>query len=288
MTKSTLPLDTKFTLGDALTDEQVAFLDTYGFLHFKNVLSKDEVDTVNSSVDEVERKFIREDKKEIFGTPLFWGQHPDGTPRIQRLCFTSLFSPEVHDLVSDPRFQPFLDYLGEDARVGEKEMDGVVVNGNINQPGSVYPRLGWHTDGLRDLFFLRMPQRMLNFGVHLTDCPRENGGLRLIPGSHTQGLFDMCFRKAYFVSHAADKNEIALETEAGDLTVHDGRLWHRVQQSSLTGEASRRRTMYVPFQTGPVIEKSEASKTPLYHRLGSALRSMSVRLRGKPGGVAGI
>ena len=49
------------------------------------------------------------------------------------------------------------------ARSGEvKEKDGVVVNRYVNIPGAVPPRLGWHTDGLRDLFYGRMPVRQLN------------------------------------------------------------------------------------------------------------------------------
>ena len=36
----------------------------------------------------------------------------------------------------------------------------VVCNRFVNSPGSVYPRLGWHTDGLRDLFYGRLPGPM--------------------------------------------------------------------------------------------------------------------------------
>ena len=97
--------------------------------------------------------------------------------------------------------RPILELIGDDARVGDREKDGVVVNRYLNVPGSVYPRLGWHTDGLRDLFYGRMPQQMLNIGLHLDRCTRDNGGLRLIPGSHRQGFWSMCFRKPYFVSH---------------------------------------------------------------------------------------
>ena len=46
-------------------------------------------------------------------------------------------------------------------------------NRYLNVPGSVYPRLGWHTDGLRDLFYGRMPQEMLNIGLHLDRCTRD-------------------------------------------------------------------------------------------------------------------
>ena len=37
------PIETKFRLGKEVTDEQLAFLDHYGFLHFEGVASEDEV-----------------------------------------------------------------------------------------------------------------------------------------------------------------------------------------------------------------------------------------------------
>ena len=40
----------------------------------------------------------------------------------------------------------------------------------------------------------------------------------------------MMFRKPYFISHKPHKHEVAVETLPGDMTVHDGRLWHRVAQ----------------------------------------------------------
>jgi hypothetical protein len=63
-----------------------------------------------------------------------------------------------------------------------------------------------------------------------------------------------------------DAREIGLNITAGDLTVHDGRLWHRVEVSPNVGEASRRRVMYLPIITGKYMPKSENSRTPFYHR----------------------
>jgi hypothetical protein len=89
----------------------------------------------------------------------------------------------------------------------------------------------------------------------------------------------MCFAKPYFVSHRPDPHEIAVETEPGDLTVHDGRLWHRVEASPHTGPRSLRRSMYVPYLTDAYQPKSDASRTPLYHYLGRAARA--VKLAGR-------
>ena len=130
--------------------------------------------------------------RRVFGIPLFIGRDHRGQPFMQRLAFTSVFSERIRAFVHDPRFAPILDLVGADARIGDREKDGVVVNRYLNVPGSVHPRLGWHTDGLRDLFYGRMPQPMLNIGLHLDRCTAANGGLRLIPGSHTPGLSSRC------------------------------------------------------------------------------------------------
>ncbi|MCH5600833.1 phytanoyl-CoA dioxygenase family protein [Niabella ginsengisoli] len=108
---------------------------------------------------------------------------------------------------------------------------------------------------------------MLNVGLHLDDCPQSNGGLRVLPGTHNKGLLTLFFKKKYFIDHKPDDKEVGLDIEAGDLTVHDGRLWHRVQQSSYIGEQSRRRVMYIPVITGAYEPKHELSDTPFYHKL---------------------
>src|SRR5262249_38560603 len=101
---------------------------------------------------------------------------------------------------------------------------------------------------------------------------RDKGGRRLIPGSHRQGFWSMCFRKPYFVWHRDDPAEIAVETEPGDLTVHDGRLWHRVARSRYTGAASLRRSLDLPYPPRPYAPDSRANPTPACHRVGEWLR----------------
>jgi ectoine hydroxylase-related dioxygenase (phytanoyl-CoA dioxygenase family) len=265
------PLTTRFRLGPEILPEQVAFLDTHGFLVFETVASADEIAEIDAALHRIERLWLDEKRRFVNGIPIFWGRI-DGKPAVQRFAFSSLFSQTISEFVRDPRFEPIRRLVGENARVGDEEKDGVVVNRFLNARGSVAPALGWHTDGLRDLFYGRLPLRMLNVGLHLDDCPAENGGLRLIPGSHLQGFASMCFRKPYFVSHRPDPEEFAVETRPGDLTVHDGRLWHRVARSLRTGAASLRRSMYVPYLTGPYEPKHEHSRTPAYHHLGQLQR----------------
>ncbi len=273
-------LTTRFTLGEEITPEQQACLDAHGFLLFGGVARPSELDAIVAELDRIEAEWIAERRRWVNGIPVFYGLRDDRL-YVQRFTFTSLFSDLIRKFVRDARFEPIRRLVAEDARIGDDELDGVVANRFLNAPGSVAPRLGWHTDGLRDLFYLRMPQQMLNVGLHLDDCSAENGGLRVIPGSHRQGFFSMCFRKPYFVSHAPDPQEFAIETRPGDLTVHDGRMWHRVARSQRMGAASLRHSVYVPYITGPYQPKHEGSRTPAYHHLGRLQRWWRRRSAGR-------
>ena len=170
-----LPLTTRFTLGDSITNVQRRFLEKHGYLVFANVAKPDEIAMIASELDRIEKDWIAEKRKEVYGIPLFWGKN-EKRPFLQRFPFTSVFSEKIHAFVRDDRFAPIRDLVGSGARIGDREKDGVVVNRYINMPGSAYPKLGWHTDGVRDLFYLRVPKPMLNIGLHLDECPKENGG----------------------------------------------------------------------------------------------------------------
>lgn len=273
-----LPLTTRFQLGPEITAEQQAFLDEHGFLVFDRVATPDEVAAILADVERVEAEWLAEGRKKVNGIPVVVGKDGGGNPMIQRLAFSSCFSPVIHQFVRDPRLAPIRGLIGDNTRVGDREKDGVVVNRYVNAPGSLRGRLGWHTDGLRDLFYLRMPKQMLNVGLHFDRITAADGGLRVIPGTHRQGFWDMLARKPYFVDHRPDPEELVIETEPGDLTVHDGRLWHRVARSSRSGSVSVRRSMYVPYLTDEYQPKSESSRTPIYHYLDMARNKIRARV----------
>ena len=127
--------------------------------------------------------------------------------------------------------------------------------------------MGWHTDSIRDLFYDGKVLPMLNIGVYLDDSSEKNGGLRVLPGTHSQKLFQLLFKKAYFLNSKEDKKEVLVNAHAGDVVVHHGHLWHRVGTSPYTGEKSRRRVMYIPVVCGKFAPKNKNSKKPFYHRL---------------------
>ena len=257
-----------FEFGTVLTNEQLSYFRQHGIIQFRQFIDRPTVAALLKEVGRAERYLLDKGITKVNGIPLKFGRDVDGSTLIQRIAFASHYSPVLKKFLKDPRLAALSGLLGDyEGRIGENEKDGLVVNHYINTAVSTFSQLGWHTDSPRDLFLGRRIRPMLNVGLHLDDCPYENGGLRVLPGTHTQGLFRLLFKKKYFIDNKPDKKEVGFDVEAGDLTVHDGRLWHRVQQSPFEGEISRRRVMYIPIITGAYQPKTVDSPTPFYHRL---------------------
>lgn len=262
-----------FTFSEALTKEQTDHFFKYGFIQFKNFILPETVQLILSELQRIEQEWLAEGIEKVNGIPLKFGKDENGNAMIQRMCFTNQFSPVLRELLKDPRLQAFMELLAPyEGRISEDEKDGLIFNHYINQHNSKFTQMGWHTDNPRDLFLGQRILPMLNIGIHLDDCPVENGGLRVLPGTHTQNTFQLLFAKKPFIDHQPDPREVGMNINAGDLTIHFGSLWHRVQLSPHFGEKSRRRVMYVPIITGKYMPKSKRSKTPFYHHFASLVQ----------------
>lgn len=259
-------------LGLKLSADQKRFFQEHGIIHFPGFISPTAVAEVWKACEDIQARWSAEGREVVNGIPVKWGNDVDGRRIVQRFAFANQHSPVLAELLRDPRLQALLELVGPGARLGINEKDGLVVNHYVNTDASKFTQMGWHTDSIRDLFLGKRILPMLNVGIHLDDQDPRNGGLRLLPGTHEQGVLGMMFRKRYFMSTEPDKREVAFEIKAGDLTVHDGRCWHRVERSKLVGEASRRRVMYIPIIAGKYDPKTEKSPTPLYHRFHHLVR----------------
>jgi len=257
-----------FRFEGELTTEQRHYFAEHGIIQFKGFIDAGAVRLLLREVRGVERYLLNKGISKVNGIPLKFGRDVDGSPLIQRIAFASQYSLVLKEFLRDPRLGALTALLGDHpGRIGENEKDGLVVNHYVNTPDSSFRQLGWHTDSPRDLFLGRRILPMLNVGLHLDNCPYENGGLRVLAGTHRQGLVRLLFRKRQFLDNRPDAKETGCDIEAGDLTVHDGRLWHRVQASPVLGAESRRRVMYIPIITGEPQLKDQSSRTPFYHRL---------------------
>jgi ectoine hydroxylase-related dioxygenase (phytanoyl-CoA dioxygenase family) len=210
---------------------------------------------------------VKENVQKINGVPIKYGVDENGETIVQRFAFTNQHSEAVSRFANNPALDALRVLMPEGARLGLEEKDGVVFNHYVNSEGSNFYHMGWHTDSARDIFYGKKVAPMLNIGFYLDDSTADKGGLRVLPGTHKQGLWDLLFRKKYYLNNYDDKNEVLVEAKAGDLVIHDGRIWHRVAPSPLTGAASRRRVMYIPMIVGKYNPKTEKSTTPLYLHL---------------------
>ncbi|QNL50195.1 phytanoyl-CoA dioxygenase family protein [Olivibacter sp. SDN3] len=261
-----------FRLADRLTEEQLDFFNAHGFIHFKHFIKPETVQAIIEASKEVEKRWIDGNVEKINGVPIKYGVDLNGKKIVQRFAFINQHHSVLKEFSLDPRFQKLLDLVGPGARLGTEEKDGMVFNHYINGPDSKFTQMGWHTDGLRDIFQGARLNPMLNVGIHLSTLREENGGLRILPGTHRQNLYQLLFRKKYFVSHDTDPSELAIMPEAGDLTIHDGRLWHRVAKSNVVGEESRRRVIYIPIIAGKYAPKNENSPTLFYQRFAGIVK----------------
>jgi phytanoyl-CoA hydroxylase len=258
----------KFILNGEPTQEQITSFNLNGFIHYKKFLDEKTIQTVIEAINSLQEKWIAEKVKEVNGIPIRYGFDENNKPMIHRFAFTSLHSEEVRKLVNLPSIQSLHKLLpADDARIAENEKDGVVVNQYVNSSHSKMKQMGWHTDSLRDIFYGKRVRPMLNIGINLTDSKKVHGGLRVLKGTHKQSMYQMIFRKPYYVNNEQDENEVAIETDAGDVTVHHGHIWHRVATSEMHGGDSRRITMYIPIVCGKYTPKDEYSFTPIYHRM---------------------
>lgn len=262
----------KFILGEQLTSEQQIFFNQHGFIHFKNFI---EPQTVNNIIDaslQVQHRWLDNGITKVNGVPIKYGKDLDGSDIVQRFAFINQHHALFSGLADDPRFETLLQLIGPGARLGTSEKDGMVFNHYVNGSQSAFTKMGWHTDGLRDIFHGSKLNPMLNVGIHLNTLQPEHGGLRVLPGTHRQSLYQMLFRKKYFLDNNEDKDEVAIIPEAGDLTIHDGRLWHRVAQSSVIGEESRRRVIYIPIIAGKFEPKHNNSPTVFYQKFAGLVK----------------
>ena len=252
---------------DALTPRQTDFFETFGFIRFKRFLPRERALSLYQAVLDVDRALVASGRHQVNGVPLIFGERADGGRYVQRIPFASLQHEALRDFLRDPRFRAITAAAGPGFRIGEEERDGLVVNRFRNEKGARYKSLGWHTDSLRDVFYLEKPRRYLNVGFYFSDSPIEVGGLRLLPCTHNQPIASMLLRKAHFLDFAPDPDELAVTAEAGDLTIHDGRIWHRTALATAHGDASERCVSYLPLMEGPIKRKHEKSATPFYFRL---------------------
>jgi len=190
----------------ALTEQQTAFFETFGFLVFRGMVTED-LPWINQGFEDIFTQ-VPEKHDGLRRTIA-------GTDTSERLC-RLLDHPKVVEAASSLMGEDF-NYLGGDANyyVGDT---------------------GWHSDGWHDRgLFVKM-------AFYLDPVTRETGCLRVIPGSHWVGsewverLRKVNRPEENFGVPGSEIPSVALESQPGDVVVFNHNLHHAAY-----GGSNRRR-----------------------------------------------
>src|SRR3954469_21038669 len=91
-----------FSISERVTEEQFRYFDKYGLIVFRNFIPQETVASFLNEIKRIEKQWLDEGVEKVNGIPLKFGKDEHGNKTIQRLCFTSLYSPILHNFLSDP------------------------------------------------------------------------------------------------------------------------------------------------------------------------------------------
>ena len=203
--------------GFKLTEHQLDFMDTFGYLHLPGLLN-DRIDRVTEAFEEL--------------MTCRGGADHDGSSRFcvvpglnHNACLCSL--------LDDDRIAGIAtSLLGDDYQYWNSDSNYYM--GDTR----------WHSDTVWP-----PPIRFYKFGIYLDPMTRDNGALRVIPGSHRAGepYAEIIHRQLTGEApwggiHGSDVPAQALETQPGDLAIFNHATKH-----SAWGGSDRRRMFTVIF-----------------------------------------
>lgn len=205
-----------------LSDHQLSFFDTFGFLYFPGLL----LDRIDRITEEFEKIWIEHGGGHD-------GEKHDGTKRSAIVPF--------------PDRSEYLSSLLDDSRVHDivSSICGEDFNYNSGDGNLYVGDTAWHSDG-----YGTRPVLSIKMAFYLDPVKSDSGALRVIPGSHRAGepFADALEKK--LIRRESDKNsgelisgthpsEIpaqALEANPGDVLVFN----HSIKHSSFGGSERRR------------------------------------------------
>jgi phytanoyl-CoA hydroxylase len=202
--------------------EQKAFYDEQGYIVHPDLLTQDEVAVLRAALAEVleEAKGLT-DNNEKFSVK----RGEDGQYHVRRI-----FNPIKHhqafwDVMHHPRILDAVEALiGPNIQLHHSKL-------NLKPPSSPEARFEWHQDYP---FFPHSNYDLVAVLIHIDEATKENGCLRIIPGSHHQGPQMHVFAQdGAFSSKLADQAVLGDESSwhyaecpAGGVELHHCNMLH--------------------------------------------------------------
>ena len=198
-----------------LTEEQIFYFNTFGFIILRQVFTPEELNTINREV--MQRMETAYQHLPFDGSARHW------VPMLEKE------TPFFAGLLEDPRFCEAAEQLyGED------------IFGIASDANRYVGDTRWHPDTRS------AHQYGIKFAFYLKPVGAETGALRVIPGSHKQPFHDE-LRQAR-AEDRLDLNTVpafVCESEPGDVVGFDLRLWH----ASIGGGIDRRMCTLVYYNS---------------------------------------
>ena len=222
---------------DDSDSEIAAFFQTAGYLHVRNLFSADEVEALRDEVARLAALATPDDARS------WWTYTTDGVPAVCQLKYGAVDSSLVAGLHDDARIRRLIALSGE--------ADGLRPNLDRNEGTKIIFKNPGATEGLTDLplhndcglGYHPVACPMVLVGVHLDDGTPESGQLHMVAGTHRSTTPDPA------ITDISGWPTVALETRAGDCSVHFGHTLHGAPPPLVppSGAAPGRRTIYPAF-----------------------------------------
>ena len=196
-----------------LTQEQIDFYNTNGYIVVEDVISAQDIADLRKITDEfVDKSCEVTEHTDVFDLE---PGHTSEAPQLRRLKNPVALHP-IYDrmLRHDSILDSVAQLIGPNVRYDTSKL-------NMKSAGFGSP-VEWHQD-----FAFATPvtnDDMLSVGVAIDDMTQDNGCLLFIPGSHKGPIYDH-FENDVFVGGIADtefqpENAVPIEVKAGGITIH--------------------------------------------------------------------
>ena len=227
---ASLDLHRGFSVDDDV-DEMRHYFEVAGFLHMKAVFTHDELDRYRAEVESARHQTTPDDPMS------WWSLNADGEKVVSRINYLGRHSSLLGELSHSPRLLRLARLAGPDLKVCDDRLDGPMVfikNGNLVEGNG---DLAWHIDptlGGRPII-----SPFIQIGIQLDHANAANGQLLLLAGSHRYNKHGLVW------GEESDLPVVALETEPGDITIHDSCALHTTPPP--TAADAGRRVLYYKF-----------------------------------------
>ena len=201
-----------------LDQRQIDFYHTRGYLGVPDVLTADEVTELRRTTDELVAG--SRDVSEHTDVYDLESGHTADEPRVRRIKMPHLQHATYDRALRHPKMLDIVAQLiGPGVRCRGTKL-------NMKSAGFGSP-VEWHQDWA---FYPHTNDSILAVGVAIDDLNEENGGLLVVPGSHT-GPTHSHHENGYFVGALTDTeidpaDTVRLDVPAGGITIHHVRTLH--------------------------------------------------------------